>query len=276
MKMTNLTTTSVSEITAAFNAAFAKYYVPVNLTEEGMRERIVRGRIDLRESVGVFAEGQLVAFMLTGVEQKGDQKIAYNAGTGVLEAYRRRGLVQQMYDWAEEQWRAAGFTDLCLEVIVENTYAIRAYEKAGFKAERRLASYKYSGDEVAQVPDSLLEQRPEPNWPAYEAIQPFAFSWDYARAGVEALQDDYSFYENWSDGQLQYYAIVHQNGRIAQAACRHHSAVGWQKLLNALQARYQNLIWINIDTRAEALLAELNAQGWEPIIEQYEMFRPLG
>ena len=276
MKMTNLATTSVSEITAAFNAAFAKYYVPVNLTEEGMRERIVRGRIDLRESVGVFAEGQLVAFMLTGVEQKGEQKIAYNAGTGVLEAYRRRGLVQQMYDWAEEQWRAAGFTDLCLEVIVENTYAIRAYEKAGFKAERRLASYKYSGEEASQAPDSLLQQRPEPTWSAYEAIQPFAFSWDYARAGVEALQDDYSFYENWSDGQLQYYAIVHQNGRIAQAACRHHSAVGWQKLLNALQARYQNLIWINIDTRAEALLAELNAQGWEPIIEQYEMFRPLG
>lgn len=274
MEFRTLSDTSLAEITAVFNTAFTGYFVPINFTIEGMQERIRRARIDLGFSAGVFAEGKLVAFMLTGVGEEAGRKIAFNAGTGVVPEFRRRRLVQQMYDWAEESWRAAGFTDLSLEVIVENIIAIKAYERVGFHSDRRLGAYKFSHSSNLE-PTSPLPEVAAPNWPAYESLSAYKPSWDYSRAGIEAVREDYRFYE-WREGEeLEAYAIMHHSGRIAQAGLRVASQERWIAFLRQLQEGQASLTWINIDAKATDLIAALQQNGWESIIEQFEMFRRL-
>lgn len=274
MNFKTLAHTPLADITDAFNTAFTGYFVPINFTIEGMQERITRARIDLSASVGVFSEDKLIAFMLMGVGELAGRKTAYNAGTGVVPEYRRRRLVQRMYDWGESHWRAADFVDLSLEVIVENIYAIKAYEGVGFNIERRLVAYKYTAAPTPLVEGHWLEVN-RPLWSEYEALQSFEPSWDFGRAGVDAIQSDYRFFEWRNEGQLSAYAIIHKGGRIAQAGIQDQKKESWQAFLKQLQAGVSNLNWINIDTKAESLIAAMQANGWEPIIEQYEMFRVL-
>ncbi len=273
MEIKTLAGVSLSTLTAVFNQAFTGYFVPINMSEEGMADRLARARIDLSQSIGTFTKDGLVAFMLTGIEQRGDRKVAYNAGTGVIPDYRRQRLVKQMYAWAEDFWRAAGFTDLTLEVIVENKYAIKAYEGVGFRIERRLASFKYQRDDAASS-SSELEQVEKPNWPSYAQLRAFAPSWDFNQAGVEAVKQDYEFFEG-SSATGDAFAIVHKNGRIAQAGCSSGTVEDWDRLLSNLEKQHNSLTWVNIDVKAEALLEAVQQRGWEPIIEQYEMFRSL-
>lgn len=274
MEIRTLATISISELAAVFNTAFTGYFVPISLTVAGMEDRIARARIDLSQSVGAFEGEELVAFMLTGVQERDGKKWAYNAGTGVVPDFRRRRLVKQMYAWGEDLWRAAGFTDLCLEVIVENAYAIRAYQGVGLQIGRRIVSYKYERPDTISTL-SILAEAAQPDWPAYEQLRSFQPSWDYNRAGVEAVVKDYRFFEWKEEGQLKGFAIVHQNGRIAQAGCLEPNQHNWETLLEQLAIQYSSMTWINIDVEANTLLSVLQDRGWTPIIEQYEMFRSL-
>ena len=274
MEIKSLESVSVADLAAAFNTAFAGYFVTINFSLEGMEERIRRARIDLRQSVGVFVENELVAFMLTGVGEEHGKKMAYNAGTGVVPDFRRRRLVQQMYEWAEPRWRTAGFTDLSLEVIVENEKAIRAYERVGFSSARRLAAWQWEGEETVEANKELLEV-PAPDWSVYEKIRPFTPSWDYNRHGIQAIQEDYRFFEWREEEKLRAYAIINKGGRIAQAGCAENTITEWKRLLSILQRQHSVLSWINIDLRAEVLLGALSENHWKPTIEQFEMFRSL-
>lgn len=273
MEIKTLAGVPLSTLTAVFNQAFTGYFVPINMSEEGMADRLARARIDLNQSIGTFTDDGLVAFMLTGIEQRGDRKVAYNAGTGVLPNYRRRRLVKQMYTWAEGLWRAEGITDLTLEVIVENKYAIKAYEGVGFQVGRRLASFKYQRGDAPSMA-SVLRQVEEANWATYARLRTFDPSWDFNQAGVEAVIQNYRFYEG-TDVDEDFFAIVHENGRIAQAGCSTGTVEGWDTLLSNLEKQHVSLTWVNIDAEAKALLEAVQQRGWEPIIEQYEMFRSL-
>jgi len=80
-RLITLGDTPISLLTEAFNAAFTAYYVPVNLTEEGMMERINRARVNLDLSVGILVGEELVAFMLSVIGEQGGLPTADNART---------------------------------------------------------------------------------------------------------------------------------------------------------------------------------------------------
>src|SRR6478735_7672377 len=100
MEFRTLENTSLAEITAFFNAAFADYFVPINATVEAMQNRWRSSRVDFNLSVGAFEAGKLVAFIFTGVDDWQGRKTAYNAGTGVIPEFRGRKLVSELYDFA--------------------------------------------------------------------------------------------------------------------------------------------------------------------------------
>lgn len=277
MHFQNLSDTSIELLTQVFNTAFAGYYVPINFTEEGMRFRIRRGRIDLALSVGAFQEAELVGFMLSGADHWQGQHTIYNAGTGVIPAFRGQQLVDQMYDWAMPLWRKADYTQATLEVMVENARAIKAYERVGMRIDRKLLSRSgppavdLSTTTVAQ--GYLLEEVATPNWPVYHSLLSFEPSWDFCQAGVAAVKDSCRFFElrPTSSDTVIGFAIVNSNDQIAQAGIHKDLKVGWAVLINALHAFYPELKWINIDEKAHQLLASLQQQSWTTIIDQYEM-----
>lgn len=273
--ITTLENISLTTLTATFNTAFAGYYVPINTSEAGMQQRIRRTRIDLAQSVGVMDGKELVAFMLMGIGEQARQMTAYNGGTGVVPAFRGQRLVKAMYDWALPKWRQNGLQRASLEVIAENTKAIRAYQRVGFTLGRRLRAFKKDITAPVVVADNLLSRVSDPAWDHYATLQPFDFTWDYTRVGIEALENEYEYYEWGQAGAVpDAYAIVHQIGRIAQAG-RQETGPAWEALLGSLESHYPQLSWVNLDDRAPGLRSAIRKLNWEHIIDQYEMERTI-
>ncbi|MEL7221822.1 MAG: GNAT family N-acetyltransferase, partial [Bacteroidota bacterium] len=232
MKIRNLSTTSIELLTQVFNTAFKIYYVPINFTIEGMRFRIQRGRIDLRLSVGAFEDNELVAFMLSGVDNWQGQPTIYNAGTGVIPTFRGQQLVDQMYEWAIPLWREEGYTQATLEVIVENERAIRAYRRVGMQIHRKLISLKSPAlikQSAAGSTTTLCQEVDRPDWGQYSTLQSFDPSWDFCQAGVEAVLSSCRYFE-WrakDASYLQAFAIINGKSQIAQAGVSSELKGGW-------------------------------------------------
>jgi ribosomal protein S18 acetylase RimI-like enzyme len=140
-----------TKIYPAFLEAFADYSMgpPAGLHEERLQLRMKKNAVDYDLSVGAYDEGRLVGFTLIGVDVWGGELVAYDAGTGIVPAFRGQGLASRMFDQALPALRRRGVERFVLEVLQTNEPAIRAYKKAGFEASRELRSF---AAEVARIP----------------------------------------------------------------------------------------------------------------------------
>lgn len=129
-------------IVAAFLEAFADYAVAMPADAEYYRARWGMEGVRPDCSFGAFSGGRLVAFVLHAVDERGGRLLAYNAGTGVVPAWRGRGLTGQLYAAALPVLSARGVGACLLEVLTGNAPAIRAYRKAGFSVKRLLRCYR--------------------------------------------------------------------------------------------------------------------------------------
>lgn len=142
MEIKSLSGVNVSKITQAFNEAFSDYFFPFVLKEEEMLSKIISENIILKFSAGLFDEHQLVGFIFTGIDKVDEQKIAYNAGTGIIPLYRGKNLTSKMYQYIFEILKEEKIRYHLLEVITENEKAIKVYKNEGFIINRKLNCYK--------------------------------------------------------------------------------------------------------------------------------------
>lgn len=134
-----LTDLGFDRIQAALQAAFADYAVDMGyMTVPYLEQRSRKNGVDLSLSPGVFVDGQLVGLTLVGTGPWQGGLGAFDAGTGLVKAWRGQGLASAMFDFALPALRARGIDTFVLEVLQENAPAIRAYEKAGFAITREL------------------------------------------------------------------------------------------------------------------------------------------
>src|ERR1043165_2240865 len=97
MQIKTLEQTSIAEITDTFNTAFAGYFVKLHVTEEQLKQRLIAEGIDLGSSIGAYDNNRLAGFILNGFDTVNGVLRSYNAGTGVIPAYRGKGLTNAMY-----------------------------------------------------------------------------------------------------------------------------------------------------------------------------------
>jgi len=127
---------------ATFTEAFADYAMTsAGLTEERLLLRMEKNAIAYDVSVGAYDDGRMVGFTLIGVDSWGGAVTAYDAGTGIVPAFRGQGLARRMFDRALPALRDRGVERFSLEVLQQNQPAIRAYKKSGFEITRELRSY---------------------------------------------------------------------------------------------------------------------------------------
>lgn len=138
----NLEGLRLTEIAQLFNIAFADYLLPFQLTEADLHAKIKAENIDLTLSVGAFDGHSGIGFILIGVDDVDGITTAYNAGTGVVPAYRGNHLTEKMYEFLFPTLAQHGIRSHLLEVLTENIFAIRPYEKIGFQLQRKLACYR--------------------------------------------------------------------------------------------------------------------------------------
>jgi len=276
MEIRQLTELDKSDLLIAINGAFADYIVPFQLGASQLEAKIRNEDILIDWSIGIFDGARLVAFILNGRREIEGRTIVYNAGTGVLPAYRGKGLVGKMYGFIQPFFQEHHVDQLLLEVIDNNLSAIRAYEKNGFVKGRKLLCF---GGEFQVSAGSfccsvkLMQNFPWDTLQAFWDIEP---SWQNTRTSMELIQPTGlgAFIGSDLVGYILFSSHTNRIYHIAVAPQHRRKGIATQ-LLNELK-KYLSSTQIqlnNVDEKAENLRVFLKKCGLTDRINQFEMIK---
>lgn len=140
MNLVPASTSSASELTALFNAAYHGYSVPVMLDAPAFGRHLSRNDVDLDVSQVAITDSP-AAFGL--IARRGSA--AWVAGMGTVPAARRSGLGERTLTAALRAAELTGTTIVWLEVLEQNHAARALYEKLGFAGSRPLLVFSLDG-----------------------------------------------------------------------------------------------------------------------------------
>jgi len=272
MRIQSLRDLPLAQLVETFNESFTGYFVPIQMSEELLAEKIRVEDIDLGGSMGVFDKNQLVGFTLVGLRDINGELCGYNAGTGVIPEYRGQRLPGQMYDLLKAALKPRGLAQLQLEVISKNTPAIRSYRRSGMQISRLLDCFQGKIEHLRNRPnDVVFEQIPMPDDAVLKALREVEPSWQDTHASAQKRGS--KCLAILRKEEIVGYALYHRN-RVSQLAVRkdqRRRGLATLLLYTIQEEAQAPLKLMNIDTRAESVSAFLNYSGLSSFIRQYEM-----
>jgi ribosomal protein S18 acetylase RimI-like enzyme len=139
-------TLTTAERAELFTAAYEGYLLPFRLDEPGLA--LMEHAFDLVPEASLLAgvDGELVGLANLGLRGAD----AWVGGVGVVPAHRGTGVGEALMLGLVDEARARGVERLWLEVIVENTPALRLYEKLGWTHVRDVEVWSLAGGVVSQ------------------------------------------------------------------------------------------------------------------------------
>lgn len=273
----------VAELTAAYAAAamehcFQGYIVPMRATPQAWEQRFRREHLDPWASRIYERDGKTVAVMF--VCRRGWTSRV--GGMAVAPDARGTGLGRRVMEDAIADARARGDHALVLEVIEQNTPAVKLYKSLGFRMARRLVGYRRepgqgqgegSADALREMDPlelaSVAHREGEPDLPWQ--LAPDTLSGITPPARAYALEDRaYALLANPDAETLTLSTLV---------VPREHRHQGWgTRMLGALAAAYPGKAWQAVAIVPEDLAPHFFARtGWERQgISQFEMRLELG
>lgn len=218
MEFKTLKELSVPEITGLFNRAFEDYFVKIELSSEYMAGKLHSEDLDPALSMGVFENEKPVAFMLHALRSVKGKKVAYNGGTGVIKEFRGRHLTVGMYEKQIEMLRKKGADEIELEVIAENTAAIRSYQKAGFLKTATLECFKGIPAPTTLRLDLEINEIAPPDFRKFERFWDWQPTWQNSSTTIKKLPA-VKYFGAFLNGQLSaYLATQPGKSRVLQFA----------------------------------------------------------
>ncbi len=269
MIVTNLSHLSIDVIIDCFYKAFANYFVALPTDRSYFKKRWQASKVRYDLSYGMFDKDQLVAFILHGIDERHGEKMAYNAGTGVIPEYRGRHLVKALYDFALADLKEKGMTKSVLEVITLNETAIKAYKGVGFEVSKHLKCY--SGH-LSTMPLKAISIRevtfPDLDWGTLPNQKSYA--WDHQHYSLKA--GDYRYYQVMDGQHPQSYFVI--NGAldsIAQWDVLASADSAWTNLFSGMSALTDAIKINNVDALLSHKVNALQQAGFTNVVDQYEM-----
>ena len=268
----------------AFVAAFADYVMPFDISEQQFRNHIVLNAVDLASSVGIIEDGKLVGFTINGFGTWNGRRTVYDAGTGVLPEFRRRGLGLTMFDVMLPIFKGRGIEQYLLEVITTNKSAISMYERLGFCKARTLSLLELNQDANIgsdALIDIQLRDIDEPEWDLLQTFWDGDPSWQNSVSAIERTRHQKRFVGAFhKDDCLGYIVYSANTGRIAQIAVdQNYRGLGigsllLRTLLNEVDADTKPQV-VNIDRSLREAMAFFENRGFKTRLSQLEMIRAI-
>jgi ribosomal protein S18 acetylase RimI-like enzyme len=275
MEIRTLQGTKQADVLSAFNSAFDNYFVQLQLRPEQLAAKLEADRVRLDLSVGAFDQGRLVAFVLHGLTTMGNRQVLHNGSTGVVPAYRGKGLTNQLYQYIHPYLKEAGVDYVMLEAITKNVQAIKSYERVGFKVVRRFKCYLGEVKDIANNSNVVIQEMRDYNWPLMEAFYDSMPSWQYQSVILEGLKARHVAFGAYEAQNLLGYVIYDPlSNRLQQlAVAKTHRRQGIGRALMAvLTKKYgTKLAVINVDTGDEGTNRFMERIGLPCYLEQVEM-----
>ncbi|MCG2612563.1 GNAT family N-acetyltransferase [Flavobacterium sp. SM15] len=276
MTISFLKNASTATLADTFNKAFSDYLVPLDLTEDDLKIKFTSENTNLNQSVGVFDKNELVAFIFIGIENRGNKKILYNGGTGVIPSYRGQQLTEKMYAYLLENLQDKVNSTHLLEVITENLRAIKVYEKVGFKNKRVVSCFKGTISQPNKPNDFSIKTID------FSQIESFKNQWEFQPSfqntteSIKRTVNSNSFLGAYDgDSLIGYLAFSESNGRVKQffinpdyqnKGVGHHLFYHAQEILKTTPVSLTNIESTHIKS-----ITFLNKIGLQQTVQQFEM-----
>ena len=273
-----------SRLYATFIEAFSDYVFPFALTETQFRNHIVLNAVNLEQTAGYIDNGNLVGFSLNGFGLWEGRTTVYDAGTGVIPAYRRQGISDAMFKMMLPVFAANGAEQFLLEVITTNDRAISLYEKLGFRTVRELALLQCDARvKVGQgfLPTAEIREITGPDWNLLTTFWDGRPSWQNSIDAVNRSLALKRILGAFIDGRCVGYIVFSAKfGRVSQIAVNktyRNQGIGTflVKKMQYETADGYSLQIINIDKSLDAAMVFFANRGFYERLSQYEMIRPM-
>lgn len=270
MEVRSLKNTTLEDIVSCLLSAFADYFVKMPEDINQWRDRFKGARVDYALSFGMFEVDKLVGFIMSGIDEREGELVAFNSGTGVIPAFRGKAVVDEIYAAAIPQFLKRGIRHCALEVIQKDERAIRVYERIGFVVTKDFKCFrgvlntsKYPID-IHEVSFKDLIGHDNPNSGYY--------SWENCNNAVLAGGEIYKAYlvsENQQN--FGYFVINPKTGYLPQFEIFEDKGHAWDKLFEGIAQVSSNLRINNVDHRRKDLIEALLSIGLENHVDQFEM-----
>ncbi len=267
---------------ATFQEAFADYGISQStVTEERLRNRMVKNGVDYAASFGSFDGGRMTGLMLVGRGEWRGHAAAFDALTGVVPGYRGRGIGGYLFERVVARLREQGVATFVLEVLQDNTPAVRTYRRAGFRTTREFDCFALEpGKHRAARPPAALGIRRVGRevLDLFEPLLDWSPSWENSFASMRRIPDELvllaAFEGGAPAGLLAYYPglgwitslLVHPARRrrgIASALLSH--------LLSTTPLHLPAVKVVDVESGDAGMARFLAASGFELFARQFEM-----
>jgi len=284
--MPALRTVDKAQIHRAFLEAFADYAMDASgTTEEGLLLRMRKNAVDYDLSPGLYDGDRLVGFTLIGIDTWGGRLSAYDAGTGIVPAFREQGWAKKMFEHALPPLRERGVERFVLEVLQQNEPAIKAYRKSGFEVARALKCYVGQASELrtlAAPPNIEIRPIARADLARIERSADWIPSFENRFSAVDAIPDSVQLAGALVDG-VCVGATAHApplNWLLTVVVDRAHRRRGVgtalvARLAGTLPASVTRLPALNVDGTDAGTQAFFESLGFSRLVDQYEMVRDL-
>lgn len=284
--MPTLRSVDKAQIHCAFLEAFADYAMDASgTTEEGLLLRMRKNAVDYGLSPGLYDGDRLVGFTLIGIDTWGGRLSAYDAGTGIVPAFREQGWAKKMFEHALPPLRERGVERFVLEVLQQNEPAIKAYRKSGFEIARALRCYVGQASELRTL-DALpaLEIRPiaRADLARLERSADWIPSFENRFSAVDAIPDSVqlagAFVDGVCVGATAYAPPLNWLLTLVVDRAHRRRGVGTAlvaRLAGTLPESVTRLSALNVDGTDAGTQAFFESCGFSRLVDQYEMVRDL-
>jgi ribosomal protein S18 acetylase RimI-like enzyme len=260
-----------------FLDAFSDYQVELRMSREQFEQRLVRDGVRLEISAGAFDGSRMVGFYMNALGEWQGKQTTYDAGTGVIPAYRRQGIAEELFAFMVPRLREFGSEQYLLEVLTGNERAIALYRKLGFVETRRLAVFRPT-DPVTQLDDSTIRRVEKPDWDLFKSFWDGYPAWQSSSDAVDRVANRRILVCAYVDDRCVGYGVGLPGGSLMQlAVAREHRRRGvGTALLAALQREVTESFKVNnIDEELKDMIGFFEARGFEIMLEQFEMITGL-
>ena len=283
LRIESLIGCTLADVYQVFMQAFSDYLLDIShVTEYSFRNRAIKNGVDLNQSVGAFSDGALVGFTLVGLDHIDESLCAYDAVTGIIKEYRGKGIASAMFDFLAPRLLRSGVERFTLEVLKENTPAVRAYQKAGFQVTRELDSYELLLENASLdlTTDDLVEffTVSKNDLSAYQAFLDWQPSWENSLSSIQRIPNEVTLvgarYQGSNAGILVYYPMLNWILCLAVKQAFRRKKIASHMLaylIDSMGDDLQKVRLINVQHSDQGMIQFLSNVGFQYTVGQYEM-----
>jgi GNAT superfamily N-acetyltransferase len=187
---------TLEEAVTAWNTGFEGYYFDATMTVERFLERLVLEGLSPTLSIIAFQDEKPIGIIKNGIRLFNGMKIAWNGGTGVASAFRKKGIGKAMMEAALSIYQEEGVQLATLEAIRANQRAISLYEQMGYQMVDELEHLEWKGAylhaQSASYPYLVEKTIPQQvsDLSFYKGLNPWQTQWQSAKDGEAIIVKD--------------------------------------------------------------------------------------